>query len=68
MSLIDSIVGFKAAQSTAQIQMAVAAKILKISQGQGQAMVDMVTAANENMEKAMSEMLEGMGSGYDGYA
>lgn len=68
MSLIDSIVGFKAAQSTAQIQMAVAAKILKITQGQGQAMVDMVTAANENMEKAMSEMLEGMGSGYDGYA
>jgi len=68
MSLIDSIVGFKAAQSTAQIQMAVAAKILKISQSQGQAMVDMVTAANENMEKAMSEMLEGMGSGYDGYA
>ncbi|MBP7933781.1 MAG: hypothetical protein KA354_03950 [Phycisphaerae bacterium] len=68
MSLIDSIVGFKAAQTTAEIQMAMAAKILKITQGQGQAAADMVAAANENLEKAMSEMLEGMGSGYDRYA
>ena len=68
MSLIDSIVGFKSVQTTAQLQMAAAAKILKITQGQGQAAADMVTAANENMEKAISEVLEGMGSGYDGYA
>ena len=65
---IDSIAGLKAAETMAQIQMAVAAKILNISRTQGQATVDLITAAAENMEQALPPADQDTNTGLDVYA
>ena len=67
MSMIDSIVSFKSAESIAQVQMAVAAKVLKMAQGQDQVAADLVSAALENVEQCMEELAGQLGTNFDTY-
>jgi len=67
MSLIDSIVSFKAAESLAQVQMAVAAKVLQTTRDQGQMVVELLNAALEGMEQAIVDLASDLGTNLDTY-
>jgi hypothetical protein len=65
MSLIESISNFKAAETAAQVQYAVAAKALQTSKAQGQAMVQLIEAAAESMKQAIGQMAGEIGAQID---
>jgi len=67
MSLIESVANFKAAESMVQVQMAVAAKVLKTTQDQGQMAVELINAALEGMEQAIKDLAGDLGSSLDAY-
>lgn len=67
MSLIDSVVSFKAAESMAQVQMAVAAKVLQATRDQGQMVAELLSAALEGMEQAIEDLAGDLGSNIDAY-
>lgn len=65
MSLTNEIASLSTAQSMAKVQMAVATKVLKTAQDQGQVVADLVSAAAESVEEAMTHMAEGLGTQID---
>ena len=68
MSLIESIVNFKTAESLAKVQMAVAAKVLNVAKDQGQMAVELVDAAVETMQETSDNLANDLGGHFDGYA
>jgi hypothetical protein len=68
MSMIEAVSSLKTAESTAQVQMALAAKLLDIANGQGQVAVQLIEAATEGMEEALQNMADGLSSQIDIYA
>ena len=68
MSLVNSIISFSTAKSLAEVQMAIAAKVLKIAQGQDQVAAELVSAAVENVEQVIEELVGDLGSNFDAYA
>jgi hypothetical protein len=68
MDLANSIASFSTAQAQAELQFKVAARILKISQDQGNVATQLVQAAVENLEEVVTGFAEGLGSGFDTYA
>ena len=67
MSLIDSIASFKAAESLAKVQMAVAAKVLETTRDQGRMVAELLDAALEGMEQAIEDLANDLGSNLDAY-
>jgi len=67
MSLIDSVASFKAAESLAQVQMAVAAKVLQATRDQGQMVAELLNAALEGMEQAIEDLASDLGTNLDTY-
>ena len=49
------------ARSLGQVQLAVAAKFMKMSRDQGQAAVQLIEAASENMARASAEVQQSLG-------
>jgi len=68
MSMIDSIVSFSTARHLAEVQMAVAARVLQMAQAQDQVAADLVSAAMENLEEMIEEFAGELGTGFDAYA
>lgn len=54
MELATSITQFKAAENATKVQYAVAAKVLKMADAQGAAIVQLLDAAGKNFGDAMS--------------
>jgi acetyl-CoA acetyltransferase len=69
MSLIDSIAGFSTAQATAEVQMKVAAHLLKTAQNvQGDIVSKLLSSAMETVEVAASQVASDLGSELDTFA
>ena len=68
MSLVEGIAAFSTARSLAEVQFAVAAKVLKIAQGQNQTAADLVSAATENLEEVIKDFATDLGASPDAYA
>jgi hypothetical protein len=68
MDLVDSIASFSTARSMAEVQSAVAVKVLKMAQGQGQVAADLVASAVEGAQQSIEALAEGMQSQIDTYA
>ena len=68
MSLVNSIASFSIAKSMAEVQMAVAAKVLKMAQGQDQVAAELVSAAVENVQQAIEDLVGDLGSNFDACA
>lgn len=65
MSLVESIIGFSSAYSQAKVRMEVAAKVLKIAQGQNQVAAELVSAAVENVEEMITDLAADLGNQID---
>jgi hypothetical protein len=65
--MIDSIASLSIALSLARVQTAVATKVLKISQDQGQVAADLVSAAVENLEETIEDFAGELGTRFDAY-
>ena len=65
LSLSSAVINVKAAQSLGQIQLAVAARMLKTANDQGQAVVSLIESAAETMEQATAQVLDAAGSNLD---
>ncbi len=68
MDLVSSIAGFSTAQALVEAQFQAAAKILKISQDQGNVATQLLQAAVENMEQVVTDFAEQLGADLDVYA
>jgi hypothetical protein len=68
MSMIDGIIDLAAAQSQAQLQTAIATKVLKVANAQGDAALQLIESAMQNVEESIASVAEGLGSGLDAYA
>lgn len=68
MSLVDGIVDLAAARSMAQIQMAVAVKVLKTANSQGDAALQLLQSAIENLQESIGNAAESLSSSLDTYA
>ncbi len=55
-SLASALVGIKTAETMGQIQVAVAAKMLKTANEQGEAVLQLVEAAAQNMAQASGQV------------
>ncbi len=60
--------GMAAGQSMAKLQTEVAAKVLRISNDQGQIAADLLNAAMENVQESLEAMVGGLGDNFDAYA
>lgn len=67
MNLINSIASFKAAETMAKVQYAVAAKVMQASRDQGQMAAELVSQAAENMQQIVSQMAADLGTHFDAY-
>ncbi len=68
MSLTDGIIELAAAQSMAQVQMAVAAKVLKVANAQGDAALQLIQSATQNVQESIERVAEDLTAGVDLYA
>ena len=68
MSMVENIVDFSVARSMAEAKMQASAKVLKISQDQGQIAADLVAAAMEDLETLISDFAGDLGGSFDAYA
>ena len=70
MDLVSSIASFSTTQALVEAQFQAAAKILKISQHQGDAAVQLVQSAAENLDQVITDFAEQLGDsgGVDVYA
>lgn len=71
MDLVNAAIGFKQAQTVAQVQTAVARKLLDSQKQQGAAVVQLIQAAGEIQVQAGDEFVAaatGLGSQVDVYA
>lgn len=64
-SLTTAMVNVKTAQTAAQVQMAVAAKMLDTANQQGQAVTQLIEAAAENMSQTVADAAGQLGAGLD---
>ena len=70
MDLVNAVVGMKAAGTMAKVQYAVAAKILDAQRMNGDAVVKLIQAAGDGVNKAGDELVAaatGLGSALDVY-
>lgn len=65
MSSISSIASLATAQSAAELQMAAATKVLKISQDQNQVVADLLTGMLEDVEELVSGVAGEVGTTID---
>jgi len=65
MGFVESIIDFSSAYNMAKLRMEVAAKVMKIAQGQDQAAAELVSAAVEDVEEAMAELAADLGGQID---
>lgn len=65
---IDGVSGLQAAQQQLQIQVALAAKAMKVARNQGEAIVSLIQKAAEQMEAGVTGMAEDLGRSVDFYA
>ena len=65
LSLSSAIINVKTAESLGQIQLAVAARMLKTANDQGKAVVALIESAAETMEQATAQVLNAVGSSLD---
>jgi hypothetical protein len=68
MDSIESIAAFSTAQSMAELQNAVAVKVLKLAQGQGQVAADLISETTDNLEQTITSLAENLGGQLDSYA
>jgi len=71
MDLTSAIVNVKAAETASQVQLAVAARMLKTANEQGEAVLQLVEAAAQGMEAAAADVAQAtteLTSGVDVYA
>jgi hypothetical protein len=71
MDLASAIVNVKAAEAASHVQLAVAARMLKMANDQGDAVLKLVQAAAENMEAASADVAQAtvdLTAGVDVYA
>ncbi len=62
---IDGISGLQAAQQQLQIQVALAAKAMKVARNQGEAIVSLIQEAAEQMEAGIIATAEDLGRSVD---
>ena len=62
LSLSSALTNVKTAETLGQIQMAVAAKMLKTANDKGEAVVSLIESAAEGMEQAMAQVSAAVGS------
>ncbi|HWL92989.1 MAG TPA: hypothetical protein VNT79_05610 [Phycisphaerae bacterium] len=65
---MSSIIGLKLAETTAAIQFAAAAKILKAGQAQGDAALKLIAAATESFDAAVADVSADITTQLDCYA
>lgn len=65
MSMIDTIAGFSTAFKQAEVQAAVAVKVLKMAQGQDQVAANLLADALESVEQSMEEFARTAGAQID---
>jgi hypothetical protein len=68
MGLIDSISNLKAAETMSKVQYAVAAKVLQATRDAGEATVQLIEAAAETMDQAVTQVVQDLGSNFDTFA
>lgn len=69
MDAIGAIPGYASAVSLAQVQMAAAAKVLKLAQtAAAQPAAELLDAAMENVQQILSAMADDLGGQIDAYA
>lgn len=69
MDLIGAIAGYSTAAQLAEVQMAVAAKVLKLAQSaQATPAVELLQAASEQLQDSIEAMAGSLGDGFDVYA
>ncbi len=71
MDLTSALINVKAAETASQVQMAVAARMLKTANQQGEAVLQLVEAAAETMQAAAADVAEvtvDLANGLDVYA
>jgi hypothetical protein len=71
MDLVNSVVNFDQANNMAKVQYAVAAKIMQTDRDEGNAALQLVTAATDNFNQAGDAVVAaatGLGAGVDTYA
>lgn len=66
--LISSIVGLKLAETASSIQYAVAAKMLKVDQAQGDAALKLIQAAQQSFDGAVADVSDAITTALDTYA
>lgn len=67
-ALTSAVVGLKAAQTTSEIQYAVAAKMLQNTKTQGAAVLKLIEAAGEGFDQAAQNVSSAISSQLDLYA
>ncbi len=60
-SAVAAAVGFSQAQQVSQVQMAVAAKALKVANSQGSAALELIEAASDSLAQASAELGSAIG-------
>ncbi len=65
---IDGVSGLQAAHQQFQIQVALAAKAMKVARNQGEAIVSLIQEAAELMEDSVAGMAEDIGRSIDTWA
>jgi hypothetical protein len=65
MSMIDSIAGFSTALKQAELQGAVAIKVLKMAQGQDQVVADLLADALQSVEQSVEQFARDAGAQID---
>lgn len=67
-TLATALTALRSAETTAAIQYAVAARLLRSQATQGQAVVEMIQAAGQNLDAAVGDVSSAISSGLDVYA
>lgn len=68
MDSVESIAAFSTAQKQAELQIAIATKVLKMAQGQSQVTADFLSSAMENAQQQIEQFVGDQGSAVDTYA